>query len=189
MRRSANGASKTPDAGAVPARPAIGGCQKAGRVVRIDLYGERYPASPPRARAKGRRSPRQGDHPGAIPGGSTNEEGGQSCRSSSRGVKCCGFVFGAADDEDVAEAIRLRWREHHHHGPPWPRTRSGITDAVRRVVYTRDGWTCRYCGRTCDRSTRTLDHVIPRSRRGPSTPDNLVVACRKCNGDKGDRLL
>jgi 5-methylcytosine-specific restriction endonuclease McrA len=34
----------------------------------------------------------------------------------------------------------------------------------------------------------TLDHVLPRSRGGASTWENLVAACRRCNNRKGDRL-
>jgi len=35
----------------------------------------------------------------------------------------------------------------------------------------------------------TLDHVIPRSKGGPDSWENLVTACHKCNGRKGDQSL
>jgi 5-methylcytosine-specific restriction endonuclease McrA len=55
----------------------------------------------------------------------------------------------------------------------------------RRNVFKRDGYVCQYCGkRTHD---LTLDHVIPKSRGGGSTWDNLVSACRPCNHRKADR--
>lgn len=56
----------------------------------------------------------------------------------------------------------------------------------RRVVLARDGHSCQYCG-----STRhlTLDHVIPRSRGGSTSWDNVVTSCSHCNTHKGDRLL
>src|SRR4051812_31524082 len=44
---------------------------------------------------------------------------------------------------------------------------------TRRAVFARDRWTCQYCGGV--RGTLTLDHVIPRSRGGPSTWDNIVT--------------
>jgi len=58
---------------------------------------------------------------------------------------------------------------------------------TRRTLLARDGFTCQYCGCQKDRSELTLDHVIPRSRGGQSTWDNLVVACRRCNQRKGNR--
>jgi 5-methylcytosine-specific restriction endonuclease McrA len=50
-------------------------------------------------------------------------------------------------------------------------------------VLKRDRWTCGYCGGKAD----TVDHVLPESRRGGFTWENLISACRKCNGDKADR--
>ncbi|RIH83103.1 HNH endonuclease [Calidithermus terrae] len=55
----------------------------------------------------------------------------------------------------------------------------------RRNVFKRDGYVCQYCGRPA--RDLTLDHVLPRSRGGPSTWDNLVAACRPCNHKKADR--
>jgi 5-methylcytosine-specific restriction endonuclease McrA len=57
---------------------------------------------------------------------------------------------------------------------------------TRRAVFARDSWTCQYCGGV--RGTLTLDHVIPRSRGGASTWDNIVTCCAPCNRRKGDRL-
>lgn len=54
----------------------------------------------------------------------------------------------------------------------------------RRDVFKRDKHRCQYCG---SRSRLTLDHVIPRSRGGPNTWENLIAACESCNGTKGDR--
>lgn len=55
----------------------------------------------------------------------------------------------------------------------------------RRVVLARDGHSCQYCG-----STRylTLDHVIPRSRGGSTSWDNVVTSCAQCNTRKGAHL-
>jgi 5-methylcytosine-specific restriction endonuclease McrA len=57
---------------------------------------------------------------------------------------------------------------------------------TRRAVFARDRWTCQYCGR--ERGNLTVDHVIPRSRGGGSTWDNIVACCAPCNRRKGDRL-
>jgi 5-methylcytosine-specific restriction endonuclease McrA len=56
---------------------------------------------------------------------------------------------------------------------------------TRRAVFARDEWTCQYCGA---RSNLTVDHVIPRSKGGSSTWDNIVASCAPCNRRKGDRL-
>ncbi len=56
---------------------------------------------------------------------------------------------------------------------------------TRRAVFARDSWTCQYCG---SRSNLTVDHVIPRSKGGSSSWDNIVASCAPCNRRKGDRL-
>ena len=56
---------------------------------------------------------------------------------------------------------------------------------TRRAVFARDGWTCQYCG---SRSNLTVDHVIPRSKGGASSWENIVASCAPCNRRKGDRL-
>ena len=56
---------------------------------------------------------------------------------------------------------------------------------TRRAVFARDGWTCQYCG---SRSNLTVDHVIPRSKGGTSSWENIVASCAPCNRRKGDRL-
>lgn len=55
----------------------------------------------------------------------------------------------------------------------------------RRAVFARDGWRCAYCRGPAE----TIDHVIPRSRGGRHSWDNVVAACAKCNHTKGDRTL
>ena len=57
----------------------------------------------------------------------------------------------------------------------------------RRALFARDGWRCVYCGTTSGRLT--LDHVVPRSRGGASTWENVVTSCAPCNLRKGNRLL
>ena len=57
---------------------------------------------------------------------------------------------------------------------------------TRRAVFARDRWTCQYCGHR--RGNLTVDHVIPRSKGGSSSWDNIVTCCAPCNRRKGDRL-
>jgi 5-methylcytosine-specific restriction endonuclease McrA len=62
--------------------------------------------------------------------------------------------------------------------------RAGIA-VNRRAVFLRDGGTCQYCNAAAE----SIDHVIPRSRGGTNTWENVVAACRPCNTKKRDRLL
>jgi 5-methylcytosine-specific restriction endonuclease McrA len=57
------------------------------------------------------------------------------------------------------------------------------TALSRRAVFLRDGHRCQYCGGSAD----SIDHVIPRSRGGNNTWDNVAAACRPCNVRKRDR--
>ena len=59
-----------------------------------------------------------------------------------------------------------------------------IPTVNRREVLRRDKHTCQYCGST---KFLTLDHVIPVSKGGQHTWDNIVTACEKCNNSKGNR--
>lgn len=54
----------------------------------------------------------------------------------------------------------------------------------RRAVFARDNHTCQYCGGRAE----SIDHVVPRSRGGEHTWENVVAACRKCNTRKMNRL-
>jgi len=56
----------------------------------------------------------------------------------------------------------------------------------RAMIYKRDGHKCQYCGST---KNLTIDHIIPRSRGGEDSWENLVVACMPCNTRKSDRYL
>ena len=62
------------------------------------------------------------------------------------------------------------------------------TKAVsRKSILVRDGYTCQYCGRVQGGNALTLDHVMPRSRGGGNTWENLVACCTRCNNLKADR--
>ena len=58
---------------------------------------------------------------------------------------------------------------------------------TRKGIFTRDDNKCVYCGTTG--KALTLDHVVPRSRGGKNTWENLVCCCMLCNNFKGDRTL
>ena len=53
----------------------------------------------------------------------------------------------------------------------------------RRAIFARDDHRCQYCGDHAD----SIDHVMPRSRGGEHSWENVAAACRSCNLDKRDR--
>jgi 5-methylcytosine-specific restriction endonuclease McrA len=55
---------------------------------------------------------------------------------------------------------------------------------VKPRILARDHFTCWRCG---GRATE-VDHIIPHALGGPTTPDNLRAACRRCNRSSGGRL-
>jgi len=57
----------------------------------------------------------------------------------------------------------------------------------RKNILLRDRNTCQFCGAIFPSSELTLDHVMPRSRGGRSSWENLVACCYRCNNRKGDR--
>lgn len=57
---------------------------------------------------------------------------------------------------------------------------------LRRTVFERDGWQCVYCGSS---DNLEADHIVPLSKGGRSTLDNLSAACKSCNSSKGARLV
>jgi 5-methylcytosine-specific restriction endonuclease McrA len=59
----------------------------------------------------------------------------------------------------------------------------------RKNILLRDRNSCQYCSVILTAGELTLDHVIPRSRGGLSTWENLVACCHDCNRRKGNQLL
>ncbi len=58
----------------------------------------------------------------------------------------------------------------------------------RKNILLRDRNTCQYCGEVLSSTELTLDHVVPRSRGGSSSWENLVACCHDCNHKKGNQL-
>lgn len=58
---------------------------------------------------------------------------------------------------------------------------------TRYNLFLRDGFQCQYCGTRKAAKDLTFDHVLPRSRRGPASFENIVAACQSCNLRKGNR--
>lgn len=57
----------------------------------------------------------------------------------------------------------------------------------RRTLMARDKGICQF--NDCERAGNTIDHLIPRSKGGTHTWENVVAACKQCNSRKDDKLL
>jgi hypothetical protein len=68
-------------------------------------------------------------------------------------------------------------------------TREAIGPALRYEVLSRDRSTCKRCGRQAPQVEVHVDHILPWSLGGPTTPENLQVLCAECNLGKSNRFV
>lgn len=107
------------------------------------------------------------------------------------------YVYGVAGKEFVQV---LNWGKHQnpHHKEvgsviPAPaghtdRVCEGyipLSNTIRRRIYARDGQVCKECGATHGLS---IDHIVPITKGGNSTDDNLQVLCLGCNALKNNKI-
>ena len=91
-----------------------------------------------------------------------------------------------------AERLAVAWRgcSEDYGWEPEPRVVAGgyqkkpIPHGLRREVFERDAYRCQKCG---DWHDLACDHIIPESKGGPTTLENLRCLCRSCNSKKGAR--
>lgn len=57
--------------------------------------------------------------------------------------------------------------------------------SFKQGIYYRDSCVCQYCGTPLALMAMTMDHVIPESKGGSNSPENLVSSCMDCNSRKG----
>lgn len=55
-------------------------------------------------------------------------------------------------------------------------------------IFFRDSYVCAYCKRHFKKKDLTLDHIVPLSRGGVKSWENLITACKKCNNTKGNQI-
>jgi 5-methylcytosine-specific restriction endonuclease McrA len=83
--------------------------------------------------------------------------------------------------ETLAVRVPLVIRLAHYIRVPYRAT----VPMTRRAIFARDGGRCVYCAAPAT----SIDHVVPRSRGGTHSWDNVVSCCRRCNHAKADRAL
>lgn len=59
----------------------------------------------------------------------------------------------------------------------------------KKNLWLRDGGLCQYCSKKIALSNCTIDHVVPKSRGGDHTWENVALSCSSCNQKKGSKLL
>lgn len=88
-------------------------------------------------------------------------------------VRAVTFTFKLPSVARLLRFVRVRSRDYV------PFTRANI--------YARDGYRCQYCGHEFELEDLTFDHVVPASRGGRRTWENIVTACIDCNKRKDNR--
>ena len=66
-----------------------------------------------------------------------------------------------------------------------------MTSALRQRIKERDNYTCQYCGLSIAQEANLLleiDHIIPLSKKGLTTEENLQTLCWRCNRAKGNKI-
>jgi hypothetical protein len=78
------------------------------------------------------------------------------------------------------------WRNQFEHKepPPWDERKANEYAINRPIALAKNDGNCVYCGKPAD----SVDHIMPRSRGGSDTIDNLAPACMDCNRRKKDKL-
>lgn len=61
------------------------------------------------------------------------------------------------------------------------RTREERLEILRKIAARDGGMFCAYCGKQLDETTATIEHVLPISKGGADSRENMVIACRECN--------
>jgi len=84
------------------------------------------------------------------------------------------FVFPQPSVVRLVEYIDVRGRQRK-------------ASSTRARILARDHFCCQYCGKRGGMFDLTIDHILPASRGGSSSADNLVASCFNCNQRKGDR--
>ncbi len=87
-------------------------------------------------------------------------------------------IRGASRDYPMPSVVRVLRR--------YRRDRQGIKFS-RLNIYSRDNFTCQFCGEQMPTEDLTFDHVVPRSRGGRTNWENIVTCCVSCNGRKANR--
>ena len=86
-------------------------------------------------------------------------------------------------ESEVVQLMEERWEQFTQQKA---QRRAEVAVGIRFKVFQRDGFRCRYCGRAAaEGAVLEVDHIVPRSKGGEDTLENLCAACWECNRGKG----
>ena|ERR1700761_1955247 len=85
--------------------------------------------------------------------------------------------------------VEIAWEMHKYLGQTNIRI---FNPELRDRLAEAQNWRCCYCGLRLEKvhpNRATIEHVIPLSRGGPDKAENMVIACRRCNGRRGNAMM
>lgn len=94
------------------------------------------------------------------------------------------IVAGLNTDTDSVDELAKKYEEIK-----LKRNRQSLGEVQRKRISLRDKNLCRYCRKKLSKNKQVIDHVVPWSRGGRNSDENLVLCCRDCNNKKRDNLL
>lgn len=99
-------------------------------------------------------------------------------------------VFDVLSVEEIIERLNNRTYDRYNDPNIWDSIckieRGKVSNKMRFAVYAKDGYRCKKCGRVSN--DLEIDHIIPISKGGKSTFDNLQTLCRSCNKAKSNYI-
>lgn len=99
-------------------------------------------------------------------------------------------AFTSFEIEEIIERLHNRSGDYYRDKEVWNSIvrveRARVSNRMRFAIFQRDHERCRYCG---SRRNLEIDHIIPVSKGGKSTMDNLQTLCHRCNVRKGNNIL
>lgn len=101
----------------------------------------------------------------------------------------------AATHSDKALAIKRAWkrrnpqdkRDYKHRRKARLRGAGAVDVFAKREIYERDGWLCGICGEHVAEADASVDHIVPVSKGGAHTRDNVRTSHIACNRKRGNR--
>lgn len=99
-------------------------------------------------------------------------------------------IFSSEEVVTLVRRLNNKYRTYYRDREIWDALcrveRGKVSNKLRFEIYARDGYRCRNCGISQRYAVLEIDHIIPISKGGKSTPDNLQTLCHRCNVEKGN---